>query len=67
MALRLRERMVGALFGLHSPLMQHHRQLMQWRVAKSLRLDRLHGGENIVAVDAGLAVALPHMAELFRQ
>ena len=33
----------------------------------AVRLDRLHGGENIVAVDAGLAMPLQHMAQLFRR
>src|ERR1700754_596076 len=37
---------------------------MQLRVAKPLRLDRLDRCENIVAIVAGLAVALLHMAQL---
>ena len=48
-------------------VMQHHRKLMQLRVAKSLRLDRLDGGQHIVAIVAGTAVALPHIAKLFGQ
>ena len=40
---------------------------MQLRIAKTFRLDRLHGGQHIVAVDAGLAVPLQHMAQLFRR
>jgi hypothetical protein len=46
-------------------MVKHRRQPMQF--AKTFRLDRLHGGENIVAVDAGLAVPLQHMAQLFRR
>ena len=42
-------------------LVQHHRQPMQLRTAKARRLDRFHGGENIIAVDAGLAVAPQHL------
>ncbi len=48
-------------------VMQHHRQLMQLRIAKTLRLDRFYGSKNVIAVDAGLAVALPHVTELLRQ
>ena len=46
-------------------VMQPKRELMQRRIAKTFRLDRLHGRENIVAVGAGLAVPLPDVAELF--
>ena len=45
-------------------IVQHQRQLMQRRVAKAGGLDRLHGGEHIVAVDAGLSMALQHVAKL---
>ena len=48
-------------------IVQHQRQLMQWRIAKALRLDRLHGGQHVIAVDAGLAVALEHVAQLLGQ
>ena len=48
-------------------VVQHRRKLMQLRVAKTFRLDRLHGGQHIVAVGAGLAVPLLDMTELFRQ
>lgn len=43
-------------------VVQHHRQPVQGLVAKTFRLDRLHRRQHIVAVDAGLAVALQHMA-----
>ena len=46
---------------------QHQRKLMQLRIAKTFRLDRLHGGEHIVAVGAGLAVALLHVTQLLGQ
>ena len=36
-----------------------------WEIAKTFRLDRLDRGEHVVAIDAGLAVALQHMAQLF--
>jgi hypothetical protein len=32
--------------------MQHHRQLVQRPIAKTFRLDRLYGGENVIAIDA---------------
>ena len=48
-------------------VVQHHRQPMQLGIAKTFRLDRLHGGENIIPIDAGLAVPLQHMAQLFRR
>ena len=44
--------------------MQHRRELMQLRVAKAFGLDRLHGRRHVVAVGAGLAVTLQHMAVL---
>src|SRR3954469_15377411 len=47
--------------------MQHRRELMQLRVAKTLRLDRFYGGQHIVAIVSGTAVSLPHQAELLRQ
>ena len=40
---------------------------MQLRVAKTLRLDRFYGGQNVVAIVSGTAVALAHTAELLRQ
>ena len=43
-------------------VVQHRRQPVQGLVAKPFRLDRLHRRQHIVAVDAGLAVALQHMA-----
>ena len=48
-------------------IVQHQRQLVQRRIAKALGLDRLHGRQHIIAVDAGLAVALQHVAQLIRQ
>src|SRR5260221_10593224 len=46
-------------------IVQHRRQLMQLLVAKTLRLDRLRGGQHVVAIVSGTAVALQHIAELF--
>src|SRR5258708_5891767 len=43
------------------------RELVQLLIAKTLRLDRPHGGQHIVAIVAGTAVALLHVAELFGQ
>src|SRR5438552_17465305 len=37
---------------------------MQLRIAKAFRLDRLDGRKNILAVDAGPAVAQEHMTKL---
>ena len=48
-------------------VVQHHGEPMQLRTAKARRLDRRHGVENIIAVDAGLAVALQHVTQLLRQ
>ena len=48
-------------------IVQHRRELMELAVAKAFRLDRLHGGNNILAVRAGLAVPLVHMTELLGQ
>src|SRR5947208_63479 len=45
-------------------IVQQHRELMQRRVAKTFRLDRFHGCQHIVAVDAGRTVPLQHMAQL---
>src|SRR5689334_354636 len=47
-------------------LMQHRCEPMQLRVAKSLSFDRLHGRKHIVAIDAGLAVALQDVTKLLR-
>jgi len=44
--------------------MQHHGKLMQGRIAKTFGLDRLHRRGHVVAVGAGLAVALPHVMQL---
>jgi hypothetical protein len=43
-------------------VVQHHRQPVQWLVAKAFRLDRLDRRQHVIAVDAGLAVALQHVA-----
>jgi hypothetical protein len=48
-------------------IMQHHRELMQRRIAKTFCLDRGDRREHIFAVDAGLAVALSHVAQLLGQ
>ena len=48
-------------------IVQHRRQLMQLRVAKALRLDRLHRGQDVVAIVAGTAVPLLHVTELICQ
>ena len=48
-------------------VVQHQRELMQLRVAKTLRLDRFDGGQHVVAVVAGAAVALLHVTELIGQ
>ena len=48
-------------------IVQHHCQPVQLRIAKTFRLDRFHRGENIIAVDAGLAVPLQHVAQLLRR
>jgi len=40
---------------------------MQLPVAKTFGLDRSDGEENVFAVDAGLAVSLPDVAELLGQ
>jgi lysophospholipase L1-like esterase len=48
-------------------IVQHQRKLVQRRVAKTFRLDRLHGSQHVIAVDAGLAVALEHVAQLLGQ
>src|SRR3984885_10552732 len=53
--------------GYYLSIVQHRRQLMQLRVAKTLRLDRLHGREHIVAIVSGTAMALLHVAQLFGQ
>jgi hypothetical protein len=49
------------------PLVQHQCQLMQLLVAKALRLDRLHRGQDVVAIVAGTAVPLLHVSELICQ
>ena len=46
-------------------IVQHQGELMQLLVAKTLRLDRLRGGQHVVAIVSGTAVALQHIAELF--
>jgi hypothetical protein len=48
-------------------IVQHHRELMQLVVAKALRLDRLHGGQDVVAIVSGTTVPLLHVTELLRQ
>ena len=50
-----------------SIIVQHQRELMQLRVAKALRLDRLDGRQNIVAVVARAAVSLPDVAQLLAE
>ncbi|MGY3470873.1 hypothetical protein ACVW0I_007744 [Bradyrhizobium sp. LM6.11] len=44
--------------------MQHGRELMQLRVAKAFGLNGFHRRGHVVAVGAGLAVALEHVAML---
>src|SRR5260221_6748141 len=48
-------------------VVQHYRESMQWRISKTRSLDRLHGRQHVIAVDAGLAVALLHVTQLLRQ
>ena len=48
-------------------VVQHRCELMQLVVAKPFSLDRLHGGDDIFAVGAGLTVSLLHVAELLGQ
>jgi len=48
-------------------VVQHHCQLMQLRIAKTFRLDRLHRRQDIFAVGARLPVPLLHVTELLRQ
>ena len=48
-------------------IVQHQRELMQLLVAKALRLDRLHGGQDVLAVVSGTAVPLLHVTELLSQ
>ena len=48
-------------------VMQHQCEPMQLLVAKALRLDRLHGGQHVVAVVPGTAVSLLHVTKLLRQ
>jgi len=43
-------------------IVQHRRELMQLLVAKTLRLDRLYGGQNVVAIVSGTTVPLLHAA-----
>ena len=43
-------------------IVQHCRKPVQRLVAKTFRFDRLHRRQHIIAVDAGLAVALQHVA-----
>ena len=47
--------------------MKHRCELMQLRVAKAFGLDRLHRRGHVIAIGAGLAVALEDMAVLFGQ
>ena len=49
-------------FGLFA--LQHRGEPMQLRIAKTLRLDRFHRGQYIVAIVARSAVALQHVAKL---
>ena len=48
-------------------VVQQRGQLMQLRVSKALRLDRLHGGQYVVAIVSGTAVTLLHVAQLVGQ
>ena len=48
-------------------IVQHQRELMQWLVAKALRLDRHHGGQDVIAVVSGTAVPLLHVTKLLGQ
>ena len=48
-------------------IVQHQRELMQLLVAKALRLDRLHGRQDVVAVVSGTTMPLLHMTELLGQ
>ena len=45
-------------------VVQHRCEPVQLLIAKSFRLDRLDRGQHIIPVDAGLAVALQHVAQL---
>jgi hypothetical protein len=45
-------------------IVQHERQLVQLRVVETLRFDRLHGRENVVAIVSGAAMPLPDVAKL---
>ena len=48
----------------HMRVVQHHGKPVQLLIAKSFGLDRLDGGEHIVAVVAGTAVTLADDAKL---
>ena len=48
-------------------IVQQLRQLMKFRVAKALCLDRLHGRQYIVAIVSGSAMPLPDITELLGQ
>ena len=48
-------------------IVQHRRELMELAVAKAFGFDRLHSGNNIFAVRAGLAMPLLDMTQLLRQ
>ena len=48
-------------------IMQHQGELVQWRIAKAFRLDRLYCRQNIFAVDAGLTMSLQDVTELLGQ
>src|ERR1700745_202498 len=48
-------------------VVQHQCEFVQLRVSKALRLDRFHGGQDVVAIVAGAAVPLPDVTELIRQ
>src|SRR5215217_5854068 len=60
--LRLRRRLKMQ----RSVIVQHRRELMELAVAKSFGLNRPHGGDDVFAVCAGLAMALLHVTELIR-
>src|SRR5258708_5044172 len=47
--------------------MQQRGKLMQLLVAEALRLDRLHGGQHVVAIVSGTTVPLLNVMELLGQ